>query len=176
MLPIDIAKSSSRTRESNFWWIDGSVDCKLICLHNKCTAEAQLEVGQQYLAIDAAYDDMFFAPVELVCFARFESQRHEGFHNNSASVIPPESDEFGDAAVVTIKSQSLKPGKKFQGRAALFLWPSGIDLQHPQQPLGIRRNLIPGVLSTVLRFSTLLCLEPIPDRLPCQARAPLDFR
>lgn len=81
-----------------------------VCLNNKRTAETQLEVGQQYLAIDAAYDDVFFAPVELVCFARFELQRHEGFDNGRSAAFSPASDEFGDAAVVAIKSQTLKFG------------------------------------------------------------------
>jgi hypothetical protein len=109
----------------------------------------------QYLAPDAANDDMFLAPVELMRFARFELQRHEGFDNGSASVLAPATDEFGDAAVVTLESQTLKLGVKLQRRAAFPLRPSGIDLQHLQQPLGIRRNLAPSMLPTVLRFCPL---------------------
>jgi hypothetical protein len=79
-----------------------------LCLYDKRTTEAQLEVGQQHLAPDAANDDMLLAPVELVCFARLELQGYEGFDNSSTSVYPPTPDELGDAAIVAIKSQILK--------------------------------------------------------------------
>ena len=152
------------------------VALRRVRLHDKCTAEAQFEVGEQNLARDAADYDLFLAPVELVRLARLELQRHEGLDNGSTAAFPPASDEFGDAAIVTLKPQSLQLGVKLQCGAPLTLLAPGIGFQHLQQSPGVWHDLAVPAPPAVLRLNTFRRIEPLPHRLARQARAPLNFR
>jgi hypothetical protein len=66
----------------------------------KGASGAQLGVGGQDLAIDAADERALFAPVELDSFAEFELELDEGGLEVFAAVVAPAPDILGDAGTL----------------------------------------------------------------------------
>ena len=138
-------------------------------------AGAELDVSRLELANVAANQQGLFTPVELEGLAQLELQWHKSGFLPGAAVLAPAADERGYPRVATAITLRLKSLVQRQCGTPVALGPAKISVQPALQLILVRGQHRLRGLATVLGLDAIFGIQPSPNRVPRQSRAPTDF-